>query len=438
VGILSREDPQPASGATTGWSEKMHEFQYKNNILYCEDVRVADIAKKVGTPFYLYSHKTMLDHLRKLKAAFEDVNPLICFSMKSNSNLAVCKALINKGAGLDIVSGGELYKAMKIGADPKKIVYASVGKKKEEIEEAIRKRILMFNVESVPELCLINKIAGRMSKKIDVALRLNPDVKPKTHKHVATGEKTTKFGIDLKTAENIFDNANRYPHLNIIGLHLHIGSQITEAAPYIKAIKKIASFIKGARIDVKMLNIGGGLGIIYAEDRPQTAKEFADAVMPLLKKMGLRVILEPGRFIMGNSGILVTSVLYVKKTPSKKFVIVDAGMNDLIRPSLYDAYHEILPLIKRVGVPTDTVDIVGPICESGDYLGKDRRLQEVKPGDLLAVMSTGAYGFSMASNYNARPRPSEAMVIKGRFYVVRQRERYKDLVRGEVIPAVLK
>ncbi|MFH0839571.1 MAG: diaminopimelate decarboxylase [Candidatus Omnitrophota bacterium] len=416
----------------------MHEFKYRDNILYCEDVRVADIAKKVGTPFYLYSYQTIVDHFRKLKDAFREVDPLICFSMKSNANLAVCRALINEGAGLDIVSGGELYKAMKAGVDPKMIVYASVGKKKEEIREAIKRGILMFNVESVPELALINRIAGNMSKKIDVAIRVNPDVKPRTHKHITTGTKETKFGIAFAAVENIFDNSNRYRHLNIIGLHIHIGSQITEAAPYIKAIKKVMSFIKDARIDVRSLNIGGGLGIIYSKEKPQTAKEFADVVLPLLRGSGLKIILEPGRFIMGNSGILVTSVLYVKKTQSKKFVIVDAGMNDLIRPSFYEAYHEIAPAARRPGAAMDNVDVVGPICESGDFLAKDRRFQEVRPGDILAVMSAGAYGFSMASNYNARPRPCEVMVINGRFYTVRRRERCEDLIRGESIPKALK
>lgn len=416
----------------------MHEFKYKNNILYCEDIKVADIAKKAGTPFYLYSHKTIVDHFRKLKDAFREIDPLICFSMKANSNLAVCKALLNEGAGLDIVSGGELYKAMKAGADPKRIVYASVGKKEEEIKNAIRRGIFMFNVESAEELALINKIAGSMSKRIDIAIRVNPGVKPKTHKHIATGAKETKFGIAFPDAENIFDNSNRYRHLNIIGLHLHIGSQITEAAPYIKAIKKVLSFIKDARIDVRSLNIGGGLGIIYSKERPQTALEFANAILPLLARTGIRIILEPGRFIVGNSGILVTKVLYVKKTQLKKFVIVDAGMNDLIRPSFYEAYHEVLPVAKQPGTPADKTDIVGPICESGDFFAKERRLQKTQAGDLLAVMSAGAYGFSMASNYNARPRPCEVMVIKGRFYIVKQRERYEDLIRGETIPRVLK
>jgi diaminopimelate decarboxylase len=416
----------------------MHEFKYRENKLYCDNVKVSTIANKVETPFYLYSYKTLVDHFHKLKEAFKEINPLICFSMKSNSNLSVCKALLNEGAGLDIVSGGELYKAMKLKADPKKIVYASVGKKEDEIREAIKRRILYFNVESIPELQHINSIAASMNRKVDVAIRINPDVKPVTHRHIATGEKQTKFGVDFKTAENIFDNSNRYSHLNIVGLHLHIGSQITESAPYLKALKKVLSFVRKSRIDIKTLNIGGGLGIVYSKERPQTAQQFAEAVMPILKKLDARIILEPGRFIAGNSGILVTSVVYVKKTPVKRFVIVDAGMNDLIRPSFYEAYHEIQPIVRNKNARTYIADIVGPVCETGDYFARDRRLPELESGHLLAIMSAGAYGFSMASNYNARPRPSEVMVIGNKFYVVRERENYKNLINGENIPQVLR
>lgn len=416
----------------------MHEFNYKRNVLYCENVKIPTIAKKVGTPFYLYSHKTLIDHFHKLKEAFREIDPLICFSMKSNSNLSVCKTLLGEGAGLDIVSGGELYKAMKIKADPRRIVYASVGKKKDEIEEAIRRKIFIFNVESRPELTFINSIAGRLNRRVDVAIRINPDVKPRTHRYIVTGEKQTKFGLDFKTAEDIFDNSNRYPNLNIIGLHVHIGSQITEAAPYVKVLKKVKSFIEKSRIDVKILNIGGGLGIVYSKEKPQTAKEFAGAVLPILKKMNLKVILEPGRFIAGNSGILVMSVVYVKKTPSKKFVIVDAGINDLIRPSLYSAYHKIQPVVKGVARRTDVVDVVGPICETADFFGKNRRLPELESGDLLGIMSAGAYGFSMVSNYNARPKPCEVMVIGNNFFLIRERESYKDLIRGENVPGVLR
>jgi diaminopimelate decarboxylase len=416
----------------------MHEFQYKKNVLHCENIGISKIAKKIGTPFYLYSYKTLIDHFHKLKEAFREIDPLICFSMKSNSNLSVLRALLNEGAGFDIVSGGELYKAMKIKADPKRIVYASVGKSEEEIEKAIRRNILLFNVESIPELILINSIAGRLNRRVDVAIRINPDVKPKTHKHITTGTKQTKFGLDFESTEDVFDNSNRYPNLNIIGLHIHIGSQITESTPYIRALKKIKKFLDESRIDVKVLNIGGGLGIVYSKEKPQTAREFAKAVLPIVKKMGVKLILEPGRFIAGNSGILVMSVVYVKETPSRKFVIVDAGINDLIRPSLYGAYHNIQPVIRNDTAKKEIVDVVGPICETGDFFAKERRLPELRSGDLLAIMSTGAYGFSMVSNYNARRKPCEVMVINKDFHLVRERETYRDLIRGESIPQILR
>jgi diaminopimelate decarboxylase len=416
----------------------MHEFQYKKNVLHCENIGISKIAKKIGTPFYLYSYKTLIDHFHKLKEAFREIDPLICFSMKSNSNLSVLRALLNEGAGFDIVSGGELYKAMKIKADPKRIVYASVGKSEEEIEKAIRRNILLFNVESIPELILINSIAGRLNRRVDVAIRINPDVKPKTHKHITTGTKQTKFGLDFESTEDVFDNSNRYPNLNIIGLHIHIGSQITESTPYIRALKKIKKFLDESRIDVKVLNIGGGLGIVYSKEKPQTAREFAKAVLPIVKKMGVKLILEPGRFIAGNSGILVMSVVYVKETPNRKFVIVDAGINDLIRPSLYGAYHNIQPVIRDDTAKKEIVDVVGPICETGDFFAKERRLPELRSGDLLAIMSTGAYGFSMVSNYNARRKPCEVMVINKDFHLVRERETYRDLIRGESIPQILR
>ncbi len=416
----------------------MHEFKYKGNVLHCENVRIPAIARKVGTPFYLYSHGTLADHFRKLKEAFKEIDPLICFSMKSNSNLSVCRALQNEGAGFDVVSGGELYKAIKLGADPKKIVYASVGKKRDEIEEAIRRDILLFNVESVPELLHISTIARAMKRRVDVAIRINPDVRPKTHKYITTGKKETKFGLDFDTVEEIFDNSNLYPNLNIKGLHIHIGSQITEVAPFVKTLKKVKAFLEGSKIDVEVLNIGGGLGIVYSEEKPQTAKEFANVIIPILKRIGLKVILEPGRFISGNSGILVSSVVYVKKTPAKKFIILDAGMNDLIRPAFYGAYHEIRPVVRKEFAGKERVDVVGPICESGDFFARDRMMPALESGDLVAIMSAGAYGFAMASNYNARPKPCEAMASGNKFFVVRERETYKDLIRGESIPGVLK
>lgn len=417
----------------------MHEFKFKKKQLYCESVPVKKIADKVGTPLYVYSRRTIVDHYRKIKKAFSEVKPLVCFSVKSNSNLSVLRLLVEQGAGLDIVSGGELYRALKISADPQKIVYASVGKTREEITAAVKANILFFNVESRPELETINEICQRLKRKANVALRINPDVDPKTHTYITTGKSEGKFGLDLDTAEHLFRHADSYPGLNIIGVHLHIGSQITESEPFVQAIGKAVSFINHLRetgVNLSYLNIGGGLGIVYSQERPQTAEVFARAVLPLIKKSGCRLILEPGRFIVGNSGILVTRVIYVKQTPVKRFVIVDAGMNDLIRPSLYQAYHHIQPVVQDAEVmhPLLMADIVGPICESGDFLGKDRDLPLVKPGDLLAVMSAGAYGFCMASNYNSRPRPAEVLVFGSKYQVIRRREKYADLIRGEIIP----
>lgn len=428
----------------------MHDFKYKNNELYCEAVKIADIADKVSTPFYLYSYNTLLSHYRKLAAAFRALSPVICYSMKANSNLAILRALVKAGSGLDIVSGGELYKALLVGCDPKKIVYASVGKTEEEIRQAIAKQILFFNVESLSELELINRVACDLGVNASVALRINPDVEPKTHSYITTGKLTNKFGIDLDTAYNIFKNRAEFVHLKFSGLHMHIGSQIIDGAPYILAIKKMIKFIKRLKeeaIDIQYLNIGGGLGIIYNNEKPQTAEEFAGKILPLLKSTGLKIILEPGRFIVGPSGILVAKILYIKKTPLKNFIIVDAGMNDLIRPSLYGAHHDILPLQKapagRAGRESgkrkaERFDVVGPICESGDFLAKDRQMPELNEGDYLAVMSAGSYGFSMASNYNCRLKPAEIMVKGNKFYTTRKRDSYLDLVKKDVIPDFLR
>jgi diaminopimelate decarboxylase len=421
----------------------MHYFRYRKNRLHCESVDIGRIAERIGTPLYLYSHKTLIDHYTKIKRAFKSLDPLICFSMKSNSNLSVIKALVNAGAGLDIVSGGELFKAQKVNADPKKIVYASVGKTPFEISNAIKSGILLFNVESVPELAMIDKLCGQLGKRAKVAIRVNPDVKARTHKYITTGTKSSKFGVDEAALFDIFNAKAVFSNIDISGIHIHIGSQITESMPFVQAIRKASTLIlllrkKGHRVDY--LNIGGGLGIVYNKERPQTAEEFARAVMPILAGLKVKLVIEPGRFISGNSGILVTKVLYVKKSPVKNFIIIDAAMNDLARPSLYGAFHEILPLEKKYSAKKSCAmfDVVGPICESGDFIAKDRILPIVKEGDLLAVMSAGAYGFSMSSNYNARPRAAEALVLKGKYYVVRRRETYKDLIRGETIPGVLR
>lgn len=418
----------------------MHEFKYKGKDFYCERVKIADLAREHGTPLYVYSYHTLIDHFLKLQNAFRGVDPLICYSVKANSNLAILKALVEKGAGLDIVSGGELFRALQAGCPARKIVYASVGKTGIEIEEALRAGILFFNVESLPELENINRIAQNLQKKARVALRINPDVEPTTHKYITTGRLTNKFGIDFQSAYQILMMRNALDNVDISGLHIHIGSQITESAPYIAAITKMVSFIEDLKrksIGIECLNIGGGLGIIYADEKPQTAASFADKVIPLLKRSGLKIIMEPGRFIAGQSGILAARVLYVKKTPLKKFIIVDAGMNDLIRPALYEAYHEIMPLTKISGA-CEKADVVGPICESGDFLAKERRMPKVGEGDYLAVRTAGAYGFSMSSNYNSRLRAAEVMVAGDKAFVIRRRDTREDLIRNEIIPPFLK
>ncbi|MDD5128708.1 MAG: diaminopimelate decarboxylase [Candidatus Omnitrophica bacterium] len=411
----------------------MHDFLYKNNNLYCENLKVQDLAVRFGTPLHIYSYNTLTNHFIKLRKAFSAIDPLICYSVKANSNLSILKALVEKGAGLDIVSGGELFRAIKAGCPAKKIVYASVGKTEAEIATAISKGILFFNVESLPELRSIDRIARRLGKITRVAIRINPDVEAKTHKFITTGKITNKFGIDLNSAYKILLLRDEFKNVSICGLHIHIGSQITESAPFVAAIKKVSAFIKKLEskgIKLEYLNIGGGLGIVYDSETPQTAQVYADEITPLLKDTGLKIIMEPGRFIVGNAGILVTKVLYIKHTPKKKFIIVDGGMNDLIRPALYGAHHNILTL-RKSSTKSEKADVVGPICESGDFLAKERKIACVKEGDYLAVMSSGAYGFSMSSNYNSRLRAAEVMVSKNKVRVIRKRETYADLIRNE-------
>lgn len=412
----------------------MHDFRYIRNRLYCEETSVQKIVDVVGTPVYIYSKKTLLDHYHKLDIAFNSIPHIICYSVKSNSNLSVCKTLVDAGAGLDIVSGGELFRAKKIGADPKKIVFAGVGKTEQEIIEALKSGILFFTIESIPELHLINRIAKKLHRKAPFALRINPEIDIETHKYVATGKKGTKFGLDLANAMWLYNQHHKYPYTVPIGIQMHIGSQITNPTPYVKAIKKILPFVmrlKKTIQSLRYLDIGGGLGIIYENEKPTTAQEFADVVLPLVKDLGLTIILEPGRFIAGNAGILVTKVLYVKQTPDKTFIIVDSGMNDLIRPTLYHAYHEIVPVLKRNG-KSIIADIVGPVCESGDFFAIDRRIHMPQEGELLAIMGTGAYGFSMSSNYNSRPRSAEVLVDKDKFHIIRKRESYEDLIKNEI------
>ncbi|MBN1595602.1 diaminopimelate decarboxylase [candidate division FCPU426 bacterium] len=412
----------------------MDDFHIRQGEWYCEQVPVSRLAKTYGTPLYVYSQNTILSHFFKIMHAFAAANPLICYSVKANSNLSILRLLAAQGAGLDIVSQGELIRGLEAGVTPERIVYAGVGKTETEIAAALRAGILMFNVESEPEARLLNQVAQRLRKTARVALRINPDVDAKTHQYITTGKKESKFGLSIPLAMGLFRAIRRMRHLKAVGVHMHIGSQITSSTPYIQAIqrlRKVVEDLRRAGFDIAYFNLGGGLGIIYNEERPQTADAFAQAVLPLITPLQCRLILEPGRFIVGNAGILITQVQYVKRGHVKSFAVVDAGMNDLIRPSLYNAYHQIVPVQGRPGRNTVLTDVVGPICESGDFLGHDRHLPKLNSGDLLAVRSAGAYGMAMASNYNSRVRAAEVMVSGARVRLIRRRETYADLLAPE-------
>ncbi|MCS6897960.1 MAG: diaminopimelate decarboxylase [Nitrospira sp.] len=419
----------------------MNFFEYRHGELYCEDVPLSQIAKELGTPCYVYSHATLVRHFRAYDGAFKDIPHLIAFAMKANSNLAVLRLMAKEGSGADIVSGGELFRALKAGIPPSKIVFAGVGKSPDEIREALRADILMFNVESPAEIRAINDIAASVGKTARIALRINPDVDPKTHPYISTGMKKSKFGIAADRALEEYKTASSLDHIDVCGVHAHIGSQLTDVTPFVDSLKRVVALLEALKvqgINIRYLNIGGGLGITYAEEKPPLPHELADAVFPLVKDLGVTLVMEPGRVIVGNAGVLLTTVLYEKIGETKHFAIVDAAMNDLIRPSLYGAYHDIRPVNQEaVRRPKQLMDVVGPVCESGDFLAKDRMLASVKPGELLAVMSAGAYGFVMASNYNSRPRAPEVLVKGGDFFVVRSRETYEDLIRGETIPSFL-
>ena len=412
----------------------MHHFQYRGDDLCCEEVPLARIASEVGTPAYVYSHATLTRHFRIFDEAFAEIPHLICFAMKANANLAVLKLFSDLGGGLDVVSGGELFRGTRAGVPAGRIVYAGVGKSRDEIAYALKSDILMFNVESGQELRLIDEVASGMGVKARVAIRVNPDVDPHTHPYISTGLKKSKFGIDIVLALGEYEAAQALPSLQVVGIHQHIGSQITDIRPFVDALAKTAALVKKLRErggDIRYVDVGGGLGITYKDEEPPLPSEFAKALIEVIRDLKATVVLEPGRVLVGNAGILVTRVLYTKQTPVKNFVVVDAGMNDLARPSLYGAYHGIQPLRKSSGRADVIVDVVGPICESADFLAKDRALPGVEPGELLAVMSAGAYGHTMSSNYNARPRAPEVMVRGDRYSVVRERETFEDLIRGE-------
>ena len=419
----------------------MNDFQYREGELYCEDVPLSRIAKEVGTPCYVYSHHTLVRHFRVYDSAFQNIPHIVAFAMKSNSNLAVLRLMAKEGSGVDIVSGGELFRALQAGVSPNKIVFAGVGKKPDEIRDALKAGILMFNVESPAELQAINEVAASMGVKARVALRINPDIDPKTHPYISTGLKKSKFGIAADRAIEEFKIAAAFSHIEVVGLHAHIGSQLTQVAPFVESLKKVLTMVQTLAeegIPIRYLNIGGGLGITYSDETPPEPKDLAEAIFPLVRDLKCVLIMEPGRVIVGNAGVLLTKVLYTKDGETKRFLIVDAAMNDLIRPSLYDAHHDIRPVFESMArAAKGTVDVVGPVCESGDFLAKDRVMPEMNAGDLMAVMSAGAYGFVMSSNYNSRPRVPEVLVHEGQIHVIRARESYEDLVRGERVPAFL-
>lgn len=420
----------------------MNHFTYQNGELCCEDVRLQDIAAQVGTPFYLYSSATLKRHFTAFEAGFKGMAHQTCFAVKACSNIAILNLFAKLGGGADIVSGGELFRALKAGVEPQRIIYSGVGKSRRELAEALQAGILMFNVESPQELDRLNEVAAELKTRARIAFRINPDVDPKTHAYISTGLAKNKFGIPVTEALQEYLRAKTMPHIEIVGVSCHIGSQLTQIEPFIEALRKVKAFIAKLNqegIQIKYVDMGGGIGIPYDDEQPPHPIDYAAAVRAELAGMDCTLILEPGRVLVGNAGILVTEVQYTKVNSGgekvKRFIIVDAAMNDLARPSLYGAYHEILPVREPAagGGQLQEADVVGPICESGDFLAKDRLLPDVQPGELLAVMSSGAYGFSMSSTYNSRPRVAEVLVSGGRFEVIRQRECYDDLVKGEVV-----
>jgi len=431
----------------------MHLFQYRDGKLHCEDVDLACVAEKFGTPLYVYSAGTILDHYTRLDAALAPLDHLIWYAVKANSNRAILKLLADADAGFDIVSGGELFRVLRAGGDPAKCTFAGVGKSREEIEFACEQGVYSFNVESESELEQIDQIAGEKNLRAPIALRANPDVDPHTHEYISTGSRENKFGIALGQLLAVYEGAAKMRNIEIVGVQMHIGSQITEAEPFASAIRKTTPLVRElkSKYGIKFFSIGGGMGIIYrralesgsgkwwhdhgGESSAFSIRDYADAIVPPLRDLGIRILVEPGRFLVGSAGVLLTRVRYIKQTAEKKFAIVDAGMNDLIRPALYHSYHEIAPVKEPSKSPNlEKIDIVGPVCESGDFFALDREMPEVHEGDLLAIMSAGAYGFVMASNYNSRPFPAEALVHGDKVSLIRERQTWEDLVRGEVEP----
>ncbi len=429
----------------------MHGFSYNNGSLFCEDVSLSALAAQHGTPLYVYSARTILDHFTRLDSALAEIDHEVAFAVKANSNLSVLRLLASHGAGFDIVSGGELFRVIKAGGDPAHCTFAGVGKTREEIIYALEQGIYSFNVESEEELRYLNEVAGELGVVAPVAVRVNPNVDAKTHKYISTGKSENKFGVDFGAITDLYDRASKeLPHIKLRGLQMHIGSQLTSIAPFIEAVEKVTPLVKELKEKhgIEFWSIGGGIGIIYKEslasgsvdwweiqpeaERPLTIERYGKELVPRLKDLGLKILLEPGRLIVGNAGLLITKCLYEKKGSAKTFKIVDAGMNDLIRPALYEGHHEIVPLTEPSSSERFKVDVVGPICESGDFFCQDRELPDFQPGDHVALMSAGAYGFVMASNYNSRPLPAEILVNGATATVVRKRQTLDDLIEGEI------
>ncbi|MBJ7284617.1 MAG: diaminopimelate decarboxylase [Akkermansiaceae bacterium] len=429
----------------------MHGFSYKNGSLFCEDVSLSTLADEYGTPLYVYSAGTILDHYKRLNAAMGDIDHEVAYAVKANSNLSVLRLLATHGAGFDIVSGGELFRVIKAGGDPAHCTFAGVGKTRAEIIYALEQGIYSFNVESEEELRYLNDVAGELGVIAPAAVRVNPNVDAKTHKYISTGKSENKFGVDFGVILDLYERASKeLKNIKLRGLQMHIGSQLTSIAPFIEAVEKVTPLVRElkARHGIEFWSIGGGIGIIYEQslqsgsiewwenqmddERPLTIERYGKELVPRLHDLGLKILLEPGRYIVGNAGVLLTKCLYEKKGTAKTFKIVDAGMNDLIRPALYEGHHEIVPLVEPANGVRVTVDVVGPICESGDFFCQDRPLADFNPGDLVALMSAGAYGFAMASNYNSRPLPAEILVEGGTATLVRKRQSLDDLIEGEL------
>jgi diaminopimelate decarboxylase len=434
----------------------MHHFHYAGQKLHCESVDLAAIAQLHGTPTYVYSAQTIADNYRRLAASLAGLDVQICYAMKANSNLAVLRHFANLGAAFDLVSGGELRRVLAAGGNVHRSVFAGVGKSEAEIKLALESGVFGFHVESEPELARINHVAGQLGRKAPIAIRINPDVDAKTHAKITTGKSDNKFGIPLKHAAAAYEAASKFPHLELKGVQMHIGSQLTSAAPFIEAVEKVVPFAAELKklYGITYFSVGGGIGIIYqdalasgaqswwdgkpAAERPLTPETYGAALTPLLAPLGLKILLEPGRFLVGNSGVLLSRVEHLKRGASKNFLVVDAAMNDLVRPAMYEAYHEIVPLTRDTTRAALKADIVGPICESGDCFAKDRTLQSVGEGELVAFMSAGAYGYTMASRYNTRSLPAEVLVSGSRFELVNAREKFETVIAGEKIPGFLK